>query len=180
MTTMSTMPDTRKNRTIQNPNQSSMPGKHPIGQTPLDPTDNAQGMMNDTTGMTGVSKDTNDPNTPPPSREPVSQTMSDFKHQATRDMPSQKDEFMSDAADEVPQATPGSTPTGNKTLDEETPPHVAGEQGMNATNPDPASDDDTLANAQNVGLRLDEDEEHPQELDIGSDIDKAEEFHRTH
>ncbi len=162
--------------------QSSNYGKHPVGQTPLDPTDNAQGMMNDTSGITGVSKDTNNPNTPPNQTGPISRTMSDFQNKVSRDVPPEKDEFENkEAADMMPEATPGSTPTGNKVLDENPQPEIEGEAGMGgSTMPDPASDDDTLANAHNVGLRLDEDEEHPQELDIGSDMDKAEEYKRTH
>ncbi len=171
------------NRTIEdktNQQHTSNFGKPPIGQTPLDPTDNAQGMMNDTTGMTGVSKDANNPNTPPPQgTEPGIRTWSEHKSKSNRDVPTQSEDSTVPISESPVTATPGSTPTGNETLDDAAP-HTVGEQGVNATNPDPASDDDTLANAQNVGLRLDEDEEHPQELDIGSDIDKAEEYHRNH
>jgi len=77
-------------------------------------------------------------------------------------------------------ATPGSDATGNKTLNVNSSPEEVGEQSMSGDMPDPASDDDTVANAQAMGLALDEDPEHPKELDIASDIDKAEEWHRTH
>lgn len=46
--------------------------------------------------------------------------------------------------------------------------------------PDVESDDDLLQNAHDVGLQLDEDEEHPEEVDIGRDVDNAEEYEQTH
>lgn len=171
----------RKIKEDSDSQQTTNFGKPPVGQTPLNPTDNAQGVMNDTTGLTGVSKDANDPNTPPPpGTEPGIRTWSEHKSKINRDIPTHtKDPKVSIKGLPV-SPTPGSTPTGNETLDNKTQPHLEGEQSINASNPDPASDDDTLANAQNVGLRLDEDEEHPQELDVGSDIDKAEDYHRNH
>lgn len=149
-------------------------------RTPLDPTDDLGTMIGDTSGLSGVSNDHNSYDDPPKDTGRASSTQSEYKRAVSRDIPSVASESKVDVADTPPEATPGSMSTGNKTLDEGLPPHVTGEQGVNATNPDPASDDDTLANAHNVGLRLDEDEEHPQELDIGSDIDKAEEYHHSH
>lgn len=54
-----------------------------------------------------------------------------------------------------------------------------GEQSISGTTPDPTADDDTLAAAQAVGTQMDEDTEHPKELDIAGDIDKAEQDLRT-
>lgn len=48
------------------------------------------------------------------------------------------------------------------------------EETVGGSTPSPESDDDTLANAQAVGLQLGEDEEHPKEVDIARDIDAAE------
>jgi hypothetical protein len=59
-------------------------------------------------------------------------------------------------------------------------PYNQGEQSVSGSTPDPDADDDTLANAQAMGTQLEEDEEHPQELNLAGDIDKAEEYHRTH
>lgn len=59
-------------------------------------------------------------------------------------------------------------------------PENLGEQAANASASDPTSDDDMLQNAHAAGMQMDEDEEHPQELDIARDIDKAEEDLRTH
>lgn len=54
------------------------------------------------------------------------------------------------------------------------------EIAVSGTMPDPESDDDTLKNAQNVGLQVGENTEHPEEIDIARDIDKAEDSLRTH
>lgn len=48
--------------------------------------------------------------------------------------------------------------------------------GGSASNPE--SDDDTLESMHAVGLQMDEDEEHPQELDIACDIDGVEQVIR--
>ncbi len=59
-------------------------------------------------------------------------------------------------------------------------PSSEGEQSVSGDMPSPSSDDDTLSNAQAVGTQLDEDPEHPKEVDIGRDIDKAEKYQHTH
>lgn len=59
-------------------------------------------------------------------------------------------------------------------------PSNQGEQSVSGSTPDLESDDDTLANAQEAGEQLDENEEHPKEIDLGGDVDKAEKYHRTH
>lgn len=59
-------------------------------------------------------------------------------------------------------------------------PDEAGEQSVSGDMPTPDSDDDTLANAQAVGTQTHEDPEHPEEVDIGRDVDEAEEYERTH
>lgn len=59
-------------------------------------------------------------------------------------------------------------------------PSVSGETSASGDMPDPDSDDDTLANAQYMGMQAEEDVEHPQEVDIARDIDSAEEYIRSH
>ena len=88
-----------------------------------------------------------------------------------------EDNVIPELADQPPLDEEAS---GNDTLNATTSPAVQGEQAVNASTPDPDSDDDMLQNAQNMGFQLEEDEEHPKPLDMGSDIDKAEEYHRTH
>lgn len=68
--------------------------------------------------------------------------------------------------------------TGNDTLNEATPPESRDQQSASGTTPDPESDDDVLLMSQQVGLRVDEDEENPQELDIAKQIEEAERAHR--
>lgn len=54
-------------------------------------------------------------------------------------------------------------------------PENMGEQdAVGGTTPDPRTDDDTLDMAQRAGFQTGEDSEHPQEIDAGRDIDKAE------
>lgn len=59
-------------------------------------------------------------------------------------------------------------------------PDIQGEESVSGSEPIPSSDDDTLMNAQLVGEQLDENSEHPKEVDIARDINKAEKYHRTH
>ena len=54
-------------------------------------------------------------------------------------------------------------------------PENVGEQEISGSMPDPASDDDMLEVAQAVGTQLGETSEKPEEIDIGRDIDIAEE-----
>ena len=46
--------------------------------------------------------------------------------------------------------------------------------------PDLESDDDALKSAHEMGIGLSENYEHPKELDIAKDVNKAEEHVRTH
>ena len=66
------------------------------------------------------------------------------------------------------------TDSVHKILNEATPPSVKGEQSISGDMPHPESDDDTLLNSHQVGLRLDEDYENPQPLNIAADVDAAE------
>lgn len=55
------------------------------------------------------------------------------------------------------------------------PPYIEGEESISGSATEPEEDDDTLENAHEMGQQLDEDPEHPKEIDIARDIDKAEE-----
>jgi len=59
-------------------------------------------------------------------------------------------------------------------------PQEEGEESMSGTLAGLESDDDVLAAAHEMGIGLSEDYEHPKELDIAKDIDRAEEYKRTH
>jgi len=68
----------------------------------------------------------------------------------------------------------------NNTLTAPFAPNVKGEQSVSGTTPDPSSDDDTLANAHDMGIGLGEDAEHPQDLNIAKDMADAEAYRRSH
>ncbi len=59
-------------------------------------------------------------------------------------------------------------------------PQEEGEESMSGTMAGLESDDDVLAAAHEMGIGLSEDYEHPKELNIARDIEKAEEHKRTH
>ncbi|HSW96709.1 MAG TPA: hypothetical protein VLF89_02695 [Candidatus Saccharimonadales bacterium] len=106
----------------------------------------------------------------------VKQKMSQTAAQAADDIASDNDT--------IPQTASSS---GNHSTDQVmtqvkdvNSPAVQGEQSVSGDMPDAESDDDTLENAQAVGTQMDEDLEHPEELDIARDIDAAEEYIRTH
>lgn len=141
-------------------------------ESPLDPNDNFRDVINDTSGLTGISSDYNGPTAPPQDTGSVSRTMSDAKYASSTGQDESND------VNSPTRANPTKQEEVNG-LNNPTPGEV-GESSVSGDMPDPDSDDDTLENAHSAGLRLNEDEEHPQELDIASDIDKAEEYQRTH
>lgn len=51
---------------------------------------------------------------------------------------------------------------------------ATGEESIIGATPDPESDDDTLENAHDMGLYKADDGAHPQELNIASEVQKAE------
>ena len=59
-------------------------------------------------------------------------------------------------------------------------PQMQGEESISGSMPDLESDDDALKSAHEMGIGLSENYEHPKELDIAKDIDKAEDHVRTH
>lgn len=68
----------------------------------------------------------------------------------------------------------GKKPHGFKSPQEE------GEESISGTMAELESDDDVLMAVHEVGLALGEDYEHPRELNISADIEKAERYKRTH
>lgn len=101
--------------------------------------------------------------------------------QSTNEAEESSDTYDSTALkrNEVGNDTPGFSGVNTESAPYTQPENI-GEQEVSGSTTDPASDDDTLANAQAVGTQLDETADNPQELDVGEDIDKAEEYHRTH
>lgn len=59
-------------------------------------------------------------------------------------------------------------------------PQELGEESISGSIPSLESDNDVLKSAHEMGIGLGESYEHPRELDIDKDIEKAEEYKRTH
>lgn len=57
-------------------------------------------------------------------------------------------------------------------------PQNEGEQATSGHMPNPESDDDMLESSHQMGMRLDEDDENPQPLNLAREIEKAEQAHR--
>ena len=139
---------------------------------PDDPTTHGDDFVADPTGATGVTVSSKDLKTPKTSDE---QKMSDEAYDSADDTAT--------AGERSEEVLPPLSDT-NDQIDivgaRINSPASAGEASESGSTPDPESDDDVLANAHDMGIALGEDEEHPKELNIADDIDKAEEYQRTH
>jgi hypothetical protein len=131
---------------------------------PIDPTNDAEDMMGDTYGLTGITTNTN------PKTQDQDDDLEDISQMS--DM-AEEDEVITSPSTNLPVLDQDEA-AGNDTLSVPVSPAVSGEQSVSGDMPDPTSDDDTLSNAQAMGFQMDEDIEHPQELDMARDIDLAE------
>jgi hypothetical protein len=77
--------------------------------------------------------------------------------------------------------SPGSEDVNTETAPYQQPENI-GEQAASGSESDPTADDDTQANAFGMGEQLgeDADEENPQPVGLGEDVDKSEDYFRTH
>ncbi len=129
------------------------------------------------------------------------QGMSEEKRRESDDIASEAEQFYS-VADMIRQTDDKDTPRDpydeNRlrkeevgedspnldTINTESAPYTnsknVGEQEVSGSNPDPASDDDMLTDAQDVGTQLGETSEHKQPLQLGDDIDAAENSIKHH
>ena len=155
----------------------------------LDYTDNFGGVINDGDNLTGISVDFTGKKTEAdlgqPTTKEIIQGLSNERYQQIEGLandPGEQEhpekhtiskEASIHAIDNLEKDA-----TGNGTLNESVSPEMFGEQSVSGDMPDPASDDDTLKNAQYMGFALDAESDHPKPLDMASDIDKAEEEHR--
>ena len=145
-----------------------------LGQ-PMDPTTAPQSFMGDTYGLTGITSDDASATTTP----------TDEKADQSTNLPSAFDAVVNQKLDRL-KATETEEElfifpiggAGNDTLHAYTPPSIYGEQSVSGDMADPESDDDTLLNSHQMGLRLDEDYENPQPLDIARDVASAEAYRR--
>lgn len=84
--------------------------------------------------------------------------------------------FSQIASQKLPPGTVQLDDTGENFKDVgQVPPSIQGEQSVSGSDPSPDSDDDTLKNAQAVGEQWGENTEGPEPVDIGRDVNKAEE-----
>lgn len=78
-----------------------------------------------------------------------------------------------------PSMPPGNESTGTSTVNTtdapQQQPDNQGEQSASGTTPSPDAGNDTLADAQAAGTQLGETPENPQPLNVGDDVNKAEE-----
>jgi hypothetical protein len=161
--------------------------KNPVAR-PLDPTTNAEGLMgeqSDRPGMTDRSVNNRRLNTTGDTamiRE-ESESASDGSGMVSlrdpevtaRNWVIQNEE----AAQNVESEGGENLNLIGQMEDDDVPPHTAGEQAVSGHMPHPESNADVLKVSQDVGLRLDEDEENPQELNIAADVAAAERRRRS-
>lgn len=164
--------------------------------TPLDPSSDAEEMMGDTSGLTGITRGgPQDGFTTSDNDKRALANRSDYRKEQDANMASEEDHPEKIATNTLGESEKTGVTVNAKDAAGDDSPHTdeintvrapfqqpenLGQQAANASMPDPTSDDDTLQNAQAVGTQMDEDDEHPEELGMGRDIDKAQEYHRTH
>jgi hypothetical protein len=153
-------------------------------KTPTDPSDDFEEMINDRSGLTGITTNDDSINRNATDNDISNvNTSSDFRYKKNEEQgfttdnptPQNNNNRNSDFETKMPDIS-----NQNETLDESETPAVKGEQSVSGDMPDPSTDDDALNNAHDMGIALEEDPENPKELDIGSDIDEAEEYQKTH
>ncbi len=139
-------------------------------KTPLDPSGDFAEMINDTSGLTGIT--TNNMSHTPPAVATNSNVgaSSNKRFEDNEDIAEGNLESSPPNKKNWPTSQNNQESTTylqNETLNQAYADNVKGEQSISGSAPDPASDDDVLQNAQDMGLASGEDEEHPKELDLG-------------
>lgn len=145
-----------------------------IKTIPDDPTVHADDFLADPTGLTGVTVSNSDPKHPKNPEEKINE-MSSVAYDQSIDTAEGNDgsgEVLSPLSD-----TDGQIDIDGAGVNS---PGSIGEYSESGSAPDPESDDDVTQSAQNMGIGLNADPEHPQELNIAADMDAAEEYKRTH
>lgn len=139
---------------------------------PDDPTEHGDEFLADPTGLTGVTQSNQDI----PDNASDAEKMSDETFEESLDKASDFGERsennlkpLTDTDDQIDIDGAGTNS-----------PESVGEYDESGSAPDPDSDDDVTEAAQDMGIGLDADPEHPKELNIADDIDKAEEYQHTH
>lgn len=148
--------------------------------TPLDPNTNADDVLGDPYGLTGVTTtyEENIKKMPKAESNMDPRAISDAQYKNAMNQSTITDDPDEPILSDTQPATVISTESGNETLQLGKEQSTFGEQSASGDMPDPESDDDVTAMAQEAGLYQDEDENNPSPLDIASQVDQAERKHR--
>ncbi len=138
---------------------------------PDDPTDHGDDFLADPTGLTGVTQSTSSPTDDATDDQKMSNEAYDSAED-TATAGERSEEVLPPLSDTDRQIDIDGAGVNS--------PESLGEYDESGSAPDPESDDDVTQAAQDMGIGLDADPEHPKELNIADDIDKAEEYQRTH
>lgn len=159
---------------------------------PLDPTQDAQDLMNDTSGITGVTQDHTGTktisqkelhNTSPSKDGPnpansgsVSRSMSGSQYKRALDIAEGVDSELTEERKKVQ-----SDQDIDNTKIPNDQPENEGMQSVSGTASSPNSDRDTDEMRNDVGLATpDQDRNDPKQLDVASDLDDNEEYFKSH
>lgn len=158
---------------MANSNDSQVPENENLGK-PMDPSTDFQEFIGDENSMAGITQSHGNPSSPQddPLADPAQDDPSGMVSPSSATVQYKLDQ--NDTAVDPGLDHEDINADGNETIHEHTPPHILGEQSASGDMPDPGSDDDTLNMSHQVGLRLDEDEENPQPLNIAADVAAAE------
>lgn len=150
--------------------------------TPQDATEDFEEIINDKSGLTGIT--TNKPQNGELDNKDKAHTNtnSGFRNRRNEEIGFASDSPYSNGNinEKNPQDTTIDESMNDEVLENAPSPSETGEQSLSGDMPNPEADDDVLQNAKDMGIALDEDSQNPKELDIGGDLDKAEEYQKTH
>lgn len=152
-------------------------------KTPLDPSGDFAEIINDTTGVSGITTNNSSQTPPSPNTNSNVGSSSNAQYDVDQEIAEgniEKDSPKEKLANATLDDTSDNSYLQNETLNSAYAENLKGEQSVSGTTPDPGSDDDVLRSTHEVGLAQNEDEKHPQDLDIGGDIDRSEEYQKTH
>lgn len=180
--TVGSGPDTSAEPTEEQPGTDNLPGgilhdetRHPETGIPKEAVNNKIYNHNTWQGMSQVEGDLSD------ERAEEGESFTSVTDMIRNSEPPEEKTFNRNTLkdESVGDDTPGFDGINTESAPYSHPENV-GEQEVSGSTTDPNSDSNALDNAQAVGTQLDETPENPKELGIGEDIDKAEEYHRTH
>lgn len=136
---------------------------------PLDPTTDAEELFTDPSGRTGITASKNSAVT----RDDIFEADADAENMSTVLAYDDPRVQMKNV-----KRGPAIPDESDRSQEDSASYDIPSEQWMSGDMPDPESDDNMLDASHRVGLRLEEDEENPQPMDIAADVAVAEKAHR--